>query len=194
VVICNPILGDCGWNVFHNITKDLEMFTLVVGHRIWVHYKKVNMKNFYTNHKIWNENILSCENLIKALIDSNNGNKQNKVNNVWISQRKSKFNFVWAITGLFCDILTINVLYWTKTFFKGSNIDIHHVLTFLKILNPFVSTILGTLRVKTYKTFKTLFKINIFNFLIIHVVIDFNENHYKKFGWILRRFWTCNIT
>jgi hypothetical protein len=43
VKICNPILVDCGWSVFHNIIKDLEMFTLVIGHRISVHHKKVNM-------------------------------------------------------------------------------------------------------------------------------------------------------
>jgi hypothetical protein len=30
--------------------------------------------------------------------------------------------------------------------------------------------------------FKAIFKINIVNFLIIHVVINFNGNHYKKLG------------
>jgi hypothetical protein len=30
--------------------------------------------------------------------------------------------------------------------------------------------------------FKALFKINIINFLIIHVVIDFNGNHPENFG------------
>jgi hypothetical protein len=35
--------------------------------------------------------------------------------------------------------------------------------------------------------FKAIFKINIVNFLIIHVVIDFNRNHYKNIGWIQRR-------
>jgi hypothetical protein len=34
--------------------------------------------------------------------------------------------------------------------------------------------------------------IHIVNFLIIHVVIDFNGNHHKTFGWILRKLWTCN--
>jgi hypothetical protein len=29
--------------------------------------------------------------------------------------------------------------------------------------------------------FKAIFKINIVNILIIHVVIDFNENHHKFF-------------
>jgi len=40
--------------------------------------------------------------------------------------------------------------------------------------------------------FKAIFKINIINFLIIQVVIDFNGNHDKKFGWILRKLWTHN--
>ncbi len=30
--------------------------------------------------------------------------------------------------------------------------------------------------------FKAIFKINIVNFLITHVVIDFNGNHHKKIG------------
>jgi hypothetical protein len=41
------ILGD-----LHNITKDLEMFTLILSHRINVHHKKVELTNFYNNHKI----------------------------------------------------------------------------------------------------------------------------------------------
>ncbi len=39
--------------------------------------------------------------------------------------------------------------------------------------------------------FKAIFRIDIVKILIIHVVIDFNGNHHKKFGWILRRLWTC---
>jgi hypothetical protein len=35
--------------------------------------------------------------------------------------------------------------------------------------------------------FKVIFKINIVIFLIIHVVIDFNESHLKKFGRVLRK-------
>ncbi len=46
--------------------------------------------------------------------------------------------------------------------------------------------------VHTNIKFKAIFKINIVNFLIIHVVIDFNGNHHKIFGWILRRLWICN--
>jgi hypothetical protein len=30
--------------------------------------------------------------------------------------------------------------------------------------------------------FKAIFKINIIKFLIIHLIIDINENHHKKFG------------
>jgi hypothetical protein len=40
--------------------------------------------------------------------------------------------------------------------------------------------------------FKAIFKINIVNFLIIHVVIDFNGIIIKKNGWILRRLWIHN--
>jgi hypothetical protein len=39
---------------------------------------------------------------------------------------------------------------------------------------------------------KTIFKINIANFLIFYVVIDFNKKHHNFFGWILKRLWTCN--
>jgi len=39
---------------------------------------------------------------------------------------------------------------------------------------------------------KAIFKINIFNFLIIHVFIHFNGNHHNCFGWILKRLWTRN--
>jgi hypothetical protein len=41
-------------------------------------------------------------------------------------------------------------------------------------------------------------QINIVIFKIIHVVVDFNENHHKIFGWILKRlgfimdFWNDN--
>jgi hypothetical protein len=35
-------------------------------------------------------------------------------------------------------------------------------------------------------------KINIVNFLIIHVVIDFNGNHHNFFGCTIKRLWTCN--
>ncbi len=34
---------------------------------------------------------------------------------------------------------------------------------------------------------KAIFKINIVNFLIIHVVVDFNGNHLKFSRWILKR-------
>jgi len=76
--------------------------------------------------------------LIKAMMDSNNGSKQDKANNVWISQTRLRFNLVWTIEGLFYDILTINLLYLAKTCYKRSNIDIHHVLAFFKIFSPFV--------------------------------------------------------
>ncbi len=40
--------------------------------------------------------------------------------------------------------------------------------------------------------FKAIFKTNIVNFLITHVVIDFNGNHHIFFGWILKRLLTHN--
>jgi hypothetical protein len=42
-------------------------------------------------------------------------------------------------------------------------------------------------RLHTNVKFKTMFKINVIKFLIIHVVIKFNGNHHKKIGRILRR-------
>jgi len=39
---------------------------------------------------------------------------------------------------------------------------------------------------------KAIFKINIVNFLIIHVFIDFDGNHHKKKWMNFKRLWTCN--
>jgi len=39
---------------------------------------------------------------------------------------------------------------------------------------------------------KVIFYINIVNFLIIHVVIDFSDNHIKEYGLILRKKWIHN--
>jgi len=47
-------------------------------------------------------------------------------------------------------------------------------------------------KLHTNVKFKAIFEINIIKFLIIHVGIDFNGNHCKTFGWILRRLWTRN--
>jgi hypothetical protein len=57
------------------------------------------------------------ENLIKALMDFNNGSKEDKASVVWISQTNLRFNLAWAIEGLFGDILTID-LCSAKTCFK----------------------------------------------------------------------------
>jgi len=46
---------------------------------------------------------------------------------------------------LSCDIFTINILYFAKKHFKGSNIEIHQVLTLKNILNLHVSMILANL-------------------------------------------------
>jgi len=47
-------------------------------------------------------------------------------------------------------------------------------------------------RLHTNVKFKSILKIKIINLKIIHVVINFNGNHHKKIGWILRRLWTHN--
>jgi hypothetical protein len=57
VKISYPILGDCDKSVFHNITKNLEMFTLVVNHKVIVHHKKINLEFFYDCHQIKNERL-----------------------------------------------------------------------------------------------------------------------------------------
>jgi hypothetical protein len=41
-------------------------------------------------------------------------------------------------------------------------------------------------RIRINIKFKCIFKINIVNFLIIHGIIDFNGDHHKFFGWILK--------
>jgi hypothetical protein len=89
------------------------------------------------NHK-WKQ---PWANVLKAIIASNNGSKQDKASNVWRSQRRLRFNFTWATLMLSCDIFIINVLYYARTHFKGSSIEIHWVSTFFKFLNPPISTI-----------------------------------------------------
>ncbi len=69
------------------------MFTLVVGHRNCAFYKKSTWKTFTLVTKYELKTSFPCESLIKALTNANNGSKQNKVNNVRISQRISNFNF-----------------------------------------------------------------------------------------------------
>jgi hypothetical protein len=88
---------------------------------------------------------LLCVNLIKVFIASNNGNKQNKPNNMWRSQRRFRLNLAWAIEALSYDIFIIGVSYFAIICFKGSNMFIHEVFTFRKIFSPFVSTILASL-------------------------------------------------
>ncbi len=53
----NPILGDGGKTIVHNITKDLKMFMLVISHNIKIHHEEINLTYFYSWHKITNENI-----------------------------------------------------------------------------------------------------------------------------------------
>jgi hypothetical protein len=50
-----------------------------------------------------------------------------------------------AIERLFCDLFIIILWYFAKTCFEGSNIDIHQVLTFFKILSLIISTITTSL-------------------------------------------------
>lgn len=64
-------------------------------------------------------------NLIKMLTTSNNGNKWDKANNVWRSQKRLRFNLDWTTLMLSYDIFIINILYFARMLFKGSNIEIH---------------------------------------------------------------------
>jgi hypothetical protein len=69
------ILGNFNKNVFHNITKHLEMVTFIPTHGINVHHKR---STWYLKLlcKFWNENISSkWANLITKLI-ANGGSKQ----------------------------------------------------------------------------------------------------------------------
>ncbi len=59
VKISYPILGDCDKSVFHNITKNLEVFMLVVNHKVTVHHKNINLANLYNCHQIKNEHLPS---------------------------------------------------------------------------------------------------------------------------------------
>ncbi len=43
------------------------MFTLVASHGISVYHKKLNLTNFYNNHKNNNENILSFGNFNESI-------------------------------------------------------------------------------------------------------------------------------
>jgi hypothetical protein len=98
------------------------------------------VKKFIMATKSQMKTTLPWTNMIKPLTTSNNGSKQNKVNNVWRTQRSLRFNFTWATLMLSCDIFIINVLYYAKTHFKSFNIEIHRVLRFFKFLNPPIST------------------------------------------------------
>jgi hypothetical protein len=76
------MLGDGDKIVVHNITKNLKMHTLVTNHRIIINYEEISMIEFYSCYKITNEKHIFFEQLIKALIVSNDGSKQDKVNNM----------------------------------------------------------------------------------------------------------------
>jgi hypothetical protein len=73
---------------------------------------------------------------------------------------------------------------------NGSNKDNHKVNAW--IMDCLDCHTCNFSRLHTNVKFKAIFKINIVNFLIIHVVIDFNGNHHNVFGWILKRLWICN--
>ncbi len=99
------------------------------------------MERFIMDTKSQMKTTLPWTNVIKTLIASNNGSKQDKASNLWRTQRRWRFNFTWATLMLSCDIFIINVLYHAKTHFKSFSIEIHQVLTFFKIWNPLISTI-----------------------------------------------------
>jgi len=46
------ILGNCGKNIFHHITKNLEILMLIVAHKVNVHKKQIYLANFLNYHKI----------------------------------------------------------------------------------------------------------------------------------------------
>jgi hypothetical protein len=59
VEISNPILGNGGKIIVHNITKDLKMFKLITSHKIIMHHEEeINLTYFCCCHKIMNEDIL----------------------------------------------------------------------------------------------------------------------------------------
>ncbi len=46
VEISYLILGNCGKNIFHRITKNLEILMLVIAHKVNVHKKQIYLANF----------------------------------------------------------------------------------------------------------------------------------------------------
>jgi hypothetical protein len=75
-------LGDGGKIVVHNVTKNLEMFTLVANEWIKIHHEKVSLTNLDYCYKLQMKTSLPLVNLIKALTTSDNGNKHDKASNV----------------------------------------------------------------------------------------------------------------
>jgi hypothetical protein len=75
-------LGDGGKIVVHNVTKNLEMFTLVAYEWIRIHHEKVSLTNLDRWYKSQMKTSLPLANLIKALTTSNNGSKHDNASNV----------------------------------------------------------------------------------------------------------------
>ncbi len=102
-----PILGDGGKIVVHNVTKNLEMFTLATYEWIRIHHEKVSLTNLDRWYKSQMKTSVPLANLIKALTTSNNGTKHDNASNVWKSQRRLRFNLAWTTLMLSCDIFII---------------------------------------------------------------------------------------
>ncbi len=136
-------MGDGSKIIVHNITKDLKIFMLVTGHKIIIHHEKISLTYFYSatksQMKTSLEQFWSKHELLSTMVT----NKTSLIK--WISLKRSRFNLTWTIKRLCCDIFTIKIVYSNMIRFKDSNIDIHQVLTFFKILNIFISTIFASL-------------------------------------------------
>lgn len=128
IKVSNPILCDCGRTIYH-ITKHFEMFTLVTTYKIKIHHEKFTLTNFTIATKSKLKRSLPWTNLINAFTTSNNGNKQNKANNVWLDHRIGQDSILlsdWRVAlwhfhyqcFVFCHVLFC---------FEGFNIEIHQV-------------------------------------------------------------------
>jgi hypothetical protein len=119
---------------------------LVACQWIKIHHEKFSLTNLDRYYKIAYK--IPSLNKFDQNIDFLQQCQQtfNKVNNVWRSQKRLIFNLAWATLMLSCHIFTINILYFVRMHFKGSNIEIHWIWTFFKTLNHFVSMISTTLR------------------------------------------------
>ncbi len=93
----------------------------------------------YHCHKITNETITQLPKLIRSWTNYNNGKITTNFNKICTSWKKSNFSFVLSLVRPSMAIFINKVLYSIITCQIGNNINIWQVLTFFKILTPFVS-------------------------------------------------------